>query len=167
MAQPPLPADEQEHLRSVRDDLTILRQRVRLLRAAGWTLRAIGEPLSAPRSTVRSWELAPTPPSPALSARPVPRPPGTRPAPPSPGTHPVRAIRPDVPAGDALRIQQLALLARKVRGGTPASSPYRAAKAELALILSLYRDRGVSVQRLATLAGVSYRAMKVRLDDAA
>jgi hypothetical protein len=165
-----------------------LRARTLALRNAGWTLAAIGEPLGAPRSTVRSWEHHPDSmrkPSPD-NEQPLPTPPGIRPDPfmsedprtshthrhthhsthgsrvPTPR---VRALSLDVPEDDQARIAHLAPLARRVRGGTPLSSPYRQAKRELNDLLRYYADRKVPVQRLAELAGVTYRAMKVRLDE--
>jgi len=77
----------------------------------------------------------------------------------------VRALALDVPEHDQRRIAELAPLARRVRGGTPADSPYREAKRELNDLLTSYHERNVPVQRLAELAGVTYRAMKVRLDE--
>jgi hypothetical protein len=171
MAVQNLPQTEQDYLRLIRDDLPALRSRVQSLREQGWTLNAIGSPLEARRSTVRSWEHHPdTAPSDAAAPPipPLPSPPNLRPAPPLSSSVPttIRALRPDVPAPDQDRIRQLAPLARKVRGGTPPNSPFRDAKAQLDALLLQYHARGVSVQRLADLAGVSYRAMKVRLDTA-
>lgn len=178
MAVQNLPQTEQDYLRSIRDDLPALRSRVQALRAQGWTLNAIGSPLEARRSTVRSWEHHPdvSPPDSSSPAIPeLPAPPNLRPAPTlsysgpfstAPHYPAVRALRPDVPTHDQERIRQLAPLARKVRGGTPPNSPFREAKSELDALLLAYHARGVSVQRLATLSGVSYRAMKVRLDTA-
>lgn len=79
----------------------------------------------------------------------------------------MRALSIDVPADDQARIANLAPLARRVRGGTPVDSPYRDAKRELNALLAHYDERGVPTQRLAELAGVSYRAIRVRLDEAA
>lgn len=171
MAVQHLPPSEQEYLVTLRDDLPALRARVRALRAQGWTLASIGAPLEARRSTVRSWERHPAPSQDSqLSASPpLPSPPLLRPTPShasSRSPH-VRALRPDVPIPDQLQISSLAPLARKVRGGTPPNSPYREAKAELNTLLAKYYARGVPVQRLADITGVSYRAMKVRLDQVA
>jgi hypothetical protein len=182
MAANHLPQAEAQYLQSLHttNDMPALRSRTRALREAGWTLRAIGEPLGAPRSTVRSWENHPDaekPHSTILDNQPpLPTPPGIRPAPfissSSSNSHAhtaayakVRALPLDVPEHDQQRIAQLAPLARRVRGGTPPSSPYRQAKQELNDLLAYYADRRVPVQRLAELAGVTYRAMKVRLDE--
>lgn len=154
-----------------------LRIRTRQLRDAGWTLSAIGEPLGAPRSTVRSWENHPDAKKSfeevscgnLMQTIEPPHPPGIRPAPFISEDHhhrpKVRSLPIDVPEHDQLRIQRLAPLARRVRGGTPKDSPYRAAKQELNDLLLAYHERNVPVQRLADLAGVTYRAMKVRLDE--
>lgn len=154
-----LPDPERELLASLRGDLPALRARVRALRAARWTLESIGRSLGAPRSTVRSWQLHPSP-GPDLTD-PVPLPPSSRPL---PSTAPTRALAPDVPAPDAALIARLSPLARRVRGGTPPSSPAREAAAQLNALVRHHHARGVPTQRLATLAGVSYRAMRVRLD---
>lgn len=157
-----LPPSEAELLVSLRRDLPALRGRVRLLRQHGWTLDSIGAALDSPRSTVRSWELHPSfSPSTHPSA---PSPPPPRPSPPPHTPHAIRALAPDVPPDDASRIATLAPLARRVRGGTPPSSPYRLAREELnTLLVHHHHERAVPVARLARIAGVSYRAMKVRL----
>jgi hypothetical protein len=164
-----LPPDVARRLRDHRHDLPALRGYVRLLREAGWTLEAIGVPLDAPRSTVSSWERHPhhvpllnfpVPPSPPSRSSPR-----YAPVSPPPNLH-TRALPVDVPPDDAARIADLAPLARRCRGGTPPTSPLRAAADELDALVLRHRDRGVPVQRLADLAGVTYRAMKVRLDRA-
>lgn len=180
MAAKNLPHSEAQFLQSLHTSakMPALRYRTRQLREAGWTLASIGAPLGAPRSTVRSWENHPDAATfrPEFSNHPpLPTPPGIRPAPfmspPSAHTHTpkqkprVRALPVDVPEDDQRRIAQLAPLARRVRGGTPPSSPYRQARHELNELLAHYADRNVPVQRLAELAGVTYRAMKVRLEE--
>lgn len=161
-----LPRDEAALLVTIRGDLPALRARVVSLRDVGWPLRAIGEPLHSPRSTVRAWEVEGRRAG-HVDAHPTPRAPATlRPTPsPSVPSH-ARALRPDVPEDDALRIAKLAPLARKVRGGTPDGDPLRTAKTELDELVLRYHRRGVSIQRLADLAGVTYRAMSVRLHAA-
>lgn len=179
MASKYLPPAEAQYLQSLysANDMRALRVRTRCLRDAGWTLSSIGAPINAPRSTVRSWENHPDAEQQkhiAENQPPLPTPPGLRPAPsfsPDDTEHRshsrprVRAFAIDVPEHDADRIRQLAPLARRVRGGTPPSSPYRQAKHDLNTLLLMYADRGVPVQRLASLAGVTYRAMKVRLEE--
>lgn len=177
MASKYLPPAEAQYLQSLHsaNDMRALRVRTRCLRDAGWTLASIGAPVNAPRSTVRSWENHPDAQDLkhiAENQPPLPTPPGLRPAPSfsEDSDHHaakprVRALAIDVPQADQDRIRQLAPLARRVRGGTPPSSPYRQAKHDLNTLLLMYADRGVPVQRLATLAGVTYRAMKVRLEE--
>lgn len=168
MASQNLPQSEADLLRNMRHNLDSLRCRVKMLRVAGWTLRAIGTPLGARRSTVRVWEMHAEPQRGCeqFLENPVPVPANLRPAPHSTTKRSpsVRALRPDVPSSDADVISRLAPLARKVRGGTPPDSPSRQAKAEFDKLVYRYYLRGVPVQRLASLAGVTYRAMKVRLE---
>jgi len=176
MASSHLPQSEAALLvRLHQTDMSCLRSRVRQLRDAGWTLRAIGEPVNAPRPTVRSWENHADASKPSSCEQegnlpPLPTPPGIRPAfsfPEHPATpHPrVRALPIDVPEVDRGKIANLAPLARRVRGGTPQNSAYRQAKEELNELLAHYDAKGVPTQRLAELAGVTYRAMKIRLEE--
>lgn len=176
MAEQQLPPDEVALLTRLRtQDPAAFRRRVRLLRRqGGWTLQAIGSALGAPRSTVRSWENHPDATQApdqyqqsAAAAFPLPHPPNLRPSPSSSPSLRVRALSPDVPVPDRDRIACLAPLARKVRAGTSPSAPSRQAKRELDALLTLYHSRGVPTQRLASLAGVTYRAMSVRLREAA
>lgn len=162
-----LPAPEAELLRSLSPDLPALRARVSSLRARGWTLAAIGAPLGANRSTVRSWEHHPHAiPNPDLPPPPDPDPPPLPPRiytshPSSPAhTHPLPT--PD----QAARVTHLAPLARRARAGTPPSSNLARARDELnALVLDLHLQ-GVPTSYLADLAGVTYRAMSVRISQA-
>lgn len=168
MADQQLPRSEADYLVALRNqrDLPNLRRRVAALRQHGWTLRAIGAPLHANRATVRSWETHPDAQSASSSpsSPPLPAPPNLRPAPLATTPLRIRALTPDVPLADQARIRNLAPLARKVRGGTPPSSPASQAKQQLDELVSSYASRGVPIQRLAELAGVSYRAMSVRID---
>lgn len=162
-----LPPEEQQLLRDLSPDLPALRARVRALRARGWTLQSIGEPLGARRSTVRSWELHPRPDPPNSPLLPSPPDPPTLPPRP-PHTSSPTSFPPNSPSPrDSLRIQQLAPVARRARAGTPPSSRLFQARHELnQLVLSLYNS-GVPVSTLAGLAGVTYRAMSVRIKTAA
>lgn len=170
MADQQLPEPECLYLRSLSSDLPALRHRVSSLRANGWTLRAIGEAFSPPvrRSTVRSWETHPASSPSSSPAPPLPAPPSVRPSPslPAPAHAPqTRALPIDPPLAVQERIRALAPLARRVRGGTPPASPFRQAKDELDALVAAAHARGTPVQRLAEIAGVSYRAMKVRIDE--
>lgn len=159
-----LPRDEQDLLVSLSSNLPVLRHRVRALRARGWTLQSIGEPLQARRSTVRSWEFHPSPSSP-LHLPPPPDPPPPSRSPSTTHSSPTHSHPTPSPA-DAARIALLAPRARRARAGTPASSPLALARDELnSLVLSLYND-GVPISTLAHLAGVTYRAMSVRVRNA-
>lgn len=160
-----LPPEEQTILRYLSPNLPQLRARVRALRARGWTLQAIGAPLAARRSTVRSWEMHPRAdlPDPIL---PSPPDPPSLPPRPIPTIHTNRPVHSPT-AHQAERIRTLAPIARRARAGTPLSSRLAQARAELnELVLTLY-NQGVPVSALAELAGVTYRAMSVRIKNAA
>jgi len=154
-----LPQDEQLLLRKLSPDLPALRARVRALRARGWTLESIGTPLGARRSTVRSWEFhSHAVPDPHLPPPPSPPPPtSAHPPPPYPPTIPAPT------ATQAERIRALAPKARRARAGTPPSSSLAQARDELNELVTTLYNQGVPISHLAHLAGVTYRAMSVRI----
>lgn len=152
-----LPDEEQAKLRQIRDadDLPALRQYVLALRQAKWPLRAIGDPLGAPRSTVRMWELAadprgdlPTVPECERAAR-------------ERGERVVR-LRMDVPPSDRSELKKLAESARQVRGRTPAESKARRDADKLDKMIHTYISHKVPVKRIATHMGVTPRAVAAR-----
>lgn len=163
---------------------TAQRARARQLYNAGWSLSAIGEALSPPRSrsTVRSWVQTatpthtislPSPPSPSAAssstlgtaekvnsaAAPVP-------SPERPRRRQRRAYdpkNPTVPENDAQRIRELAPLARRYRARANPDGAYAVANEELSqLCCSLY-DQGSPIRELAEIAGVTYKAMERRV----
>lgn len=154
-----LPEEEQDKLREVRasGDLVALRQRVLALRHAKWPLRAIGDPLGAPRSTVRMWEVGADPEAALPDVPECPRAERDR------GERTVR-FRMDVPPEDRVRLKELALEARQVRGRTPKDAPARKAADELDSMIESYIQRNVPVKRIATHMGVTPRAVAARYE---
>lgn len=154
-----LPAEEQEKLRKIRasDDLPALRQYVLALRLARWPLRAIGDPLDAPRSTVRMWEKAADPsgdlPDVPECVR-AQRDRGER----------VANLRMDVPPDDRALLRELATEARGVRAKTPNTAPARVAADKLDAIIAKYIERDVPVKRIADHMGVTPRAVAARFE---
>lgn len=152
-----LPDSEAALLQSLRaTDRRRFLIRVRALIHAGWPLRAVGEPFSTGRSTVRAWKLAAgeatnqdleaLPPVPTRSRLKVVR------------------LRPDVPQEEREHLLELAQQARSVNRWTPPTAPERRASQELNELLQLYVSRGVSIRTLADHLGVTYRAVVARLE---
>lgn len=154
-----LPAEEQEKLRALRasSDLLGLRQYVLALRKARWPLRAIGDPLEAPRSTVRMWEKGADPDA-ALPAVPecvrAQRDRGER----------VANLPLDVPPEDRDVLRELATEARQVRAKTPKTAPARVAADKLDVMIAEYINRDIAVKRIADRMGVTPRAVAARFD---
>ena len=155
---PDLPESEQDLLRSlVKEELWA---RVQLLHEAGWTLQSIADAFSPPRrrSTIRSWVLKDihrefvT----AIPQPPVKKPRYTRQRPKSPG----------IPHDEQLRIARLSPLARRYRARTTSTSASFTANMELTVIAGELFLKGVTVSELARASGVTYRAMKRRVDKA-
>lgn len=162
-----LPPQEAERLRELRakTDPAALYARVLVLRAKGWPLRAIGEPLSVSRMGVRSWQLRAENdltvlerlsdendvPDLPLHAR-------------GSDVRPARVV-PQVPKEDADRMRELSVLVRDIRGGTPQDSPARTAADELYRLLDHHiNERGVPAQHVANEVGVTRRAIMARLE---
>ena len=154
-----LPDEEQKKLQEVRasNDLVALRQRVYALRQARWPLRAIGDPLGAPRSTVRMWEQNADPRGDVPEVPECPRAERDR------GERTVR-LRMDVPPADRDKLKKLAVEARQVRGRTPKDAPARRAADELDRMIESYIKRDVPVKRIATCMGVTPRAVAARYE---
>jgi hypothetical protein len=152
-----LPEEEQHKLRAVREsgNLPELRQRVLALRLKEWPLRAIGDPLDAPRSTVRMWEKGADP------AQPLPEVPECERAERNRGERVIK-LRMDVPFEDREELRRLAESARLVRGRTPKESPQRQSADKLDLMIEAYISRNVPVKRIATHMGVTPRAVAAR-----
>lgn len=155
-----LPEDEQNRLRAVREseDLVALRQHVLALRLAKWPLRAIGDPLGAPRSTVRMWESNASPTAELPNVPECPRAARER------GERVVR-LPVDVPPEDRDKLKVLAQAARRVRGRTPVDSPDRIAANQLDTMIESYIvEREIAVKRIAEHMGVTPRAVAARYE---
>lgn len=154
-----LPVEEQEKLRAIRaaDDLPALRQYVLALRTARWPLRAIGDPLDAPRSTVRMWEKGANPEAPLPDVPECVRAQRDR------GER-VANLRMDVPPADRGVLRELAEEARNVRAKTPSTAPPRVAADRLDLLISEYISHEVPVKRIADHMGVTPRAVAARYE---
>ena len=156
---PDLPRSEQEFLATLSKEQ--LWCRVRNLSDAGWTLQSIGDAFSPPRrrSTIRSWVIKETPQFEFITATPVP---------------PEKKIKlrrkrvpsPGIPHDEQLRIARLSPLARRYRARTNPGSASFTANQELTSIAGHLYNKGVTVSELARASGVTYRAMKRRVDRA-
>lgn len=154
-----LPEAEKDILRRFRhaDDLPGLRTRVYALRKNKWPLRAIGDAVGAPRSTVRMWELSAS----DLDDNELPKVPECPRAAKARGERVVR-MRLDVPPGDREELQRLAASAKLVRSRTPKESPARKDAEKLDQMIERYIARGVPVKRIADRMGVTPRAVTAR-----
>lgn len=156
---PDLPESEQVLLRSlVKGQLWC---RVQLLHEAGWTLQSIADAFDPPRrrSTIRSWVIKEVPHHEFITATPTPpvkKPRSVRQRPKSPG----------IPHDEQLRIARLSPLARRYRSRTSSGSASFTANNELTVIAGELFLKGVTVSELARASGVTYRAMKRRVDKA-
>jgi len=157
---PSLPQKEKDLLASLEKEK--LWRRVQELSEAGWSLQSIADAFSSPRrrSTIRSWVVKPLPESVTALGN-VPKPPekkkrSNRKRPPSPG----------ISLDDQLRIARLSPLARRYRARTRPNSSSRMANEELTYLAGALYSSGVSVSELARASGVTYRAMKRRVDKA-
>lgn len=173
-----LPDYERAYLNSLPQNL--VRDRVRDLAQGGWSLVAIAEAFSPPktRSSIRAWALSKHTPSPH-SHPPVPSVSSslsssfaststiTAAENSGPRTRTPRRVydpvNPKVPPAQKKKISQLAPLARRYRARTSPNGTYAKANQELtATCITLYRS-GASVRELALAAGVTYRAMARRI----
>lgn len=159
MTAPLLPKQERDLITSLSREA--LWFRVQELVAVGWSYQSIANAFNPvkTRSTVRSWAVKKLRPQESLGA--VPHPPIKVPR--------LRRIRPKSPGishDEQLRIARLSPLARRYRSRTAPSSASYNANHELSRIAkSLYLE-GVTVSELARVSGVTYRAMKRRVDRA-
>ena len=156
---PSLPQRERELLATLQKDH--LWRRAKLLSEAGWSLQSIANGFDPPRrrSTIRSWVVK------SFTA-------GTYPETPPVPSPPVKHVRPrrkKVPSpgislDDQLRIARLSPLARRYRARAAENSSSSLANRELTLLTGILYSRGVTVSELARASGVTYRAMKRRVD---
>ena len=156
---PDLPKSEAIFLASLSKEQ--LWRRVKDLNDAGWTLQSIADAFDPPRrrSTVRSWVIKDTPECDFVTATPTPPQPKAK-------SRRKRPRSPGIPHDEQLRIARLSPLARRFRAGTNPSSTSFTANQELTSIAGLLYNKGVTVSELARASGVTYRAMKRRVDKA-
>ena len=136
-------------------------RRVYELNEAGWTLQSIANAFTPVkrRSTIRSWVVKQIPET-FTAGIDIPKPPAKQ------ITRRKRVKSPGIPHDEQLRIARLSPLARRYRARTsPASASYNANN-ELTLIAGDLYQKGVTVSELARVSGVTYRAMKRRVDRA-
>jgi hypothetical protein len=172
-----LPEEECVYLRGLSG--AARNKRAAALVARGWSLAAIGDAFTPPktRSTIKSWITSSSSSSSrsrsdstlvtAERSRPVPHP-GADPA--SAAAYVPRRERrvynPRVPVisqEEKKKIQELAPIARRYRARANPNGIFARSNDELtAISIDLY-TRGVSIRELATTAGVTYRAMARRV----
>ena len=159
MTAPLLPKQERDLLVSLSREA--LWFRVQELVEAGWSYQSIANaytPIKT-RSTIRSWAVKKVKPQESLGA--VPRPPIK-----APRLRRIRPKSPGIPHDEQLRIARLSPLARRYRARTSPSSASYNANHELSQIAKDLYLKGVTVSELARVSGVTYRAMKRRVDRA-
>ena len=156
---PDLPKSEADFLASLSKEQ--LWRRVKDLNDAGWTLQSIADAFDPPRrrSTIRSWVIKDTPECEFVTATPTPPQPKAK-------SRRKRPRSPGIPHDEQLRIARLSPLARRFRARTNPSSTSFTANQELTSIAGLLYNKGVTVSELARASGVTYRAMKRRVDKA-
>ena len=156
---PDLPKSEAIFLASLSKEQ--LWRRVKDLNDAGWTLQSIADAFDPPRrrSTIRSWVIKDTPECEFITATPTPPQPKAK-------SRRKRPRSPGIPHDEQLRIARLSPLARRFRARTNPSSTSFTANQELTNIAGLLYNKGVTVSELARASGVTYRAMKRRVDKA-
>ena len=156
---PDLPKSEALFLASLSKEQ--LWRRVKDLNEAGWTLQSIADAFDPPRrrSTIRSWVIKDTPECEFITATPTPPQPKAK-------SRRKRPRSPGIPHDEQLRIARLSPLARRFRARTNPSSTSFTANQELTNIAGLLYNKGVTVSELARASGVTYRAMKRRVDKA-
>ena len=156
---PNLPKSEALFLASLSKEQ--LWRRVKDLNDVGWTLQSIADAFDPPRrrSTIRSWVIKDTPECVFVTATPTPPQPKAK-------SRRKRPRSPGIPHDEQLRIARLSPLARRFRARTNPSSVSFTANQELTSIAGLLYNKGVTVSELARASGVTYRAMKRRVDKA-
>lgn len=155
-----LPEAQADRLQAIyaSGDRPALKAYIAALRARGWPLRAIGDPLGLPRSTVQYFEN--NAPSDVVVAAAIPL--------------SVRFIenagaktarwRTHIPEDHRDLLRTRAADARRVRAQTPANSPLREAAERLDNLIELYLSRMVPVTEIAEVMGVTHRAVTARLE---
>lgn len=148
-----LPAEEAAFLQTLRG--TDLKLRARRLYEAGWTLSAIGEPISKSRSTVRFW-VNNVPGLTSGSDRSVP-------VPVDKSYVRKRPISPGITDAQKNDLAYLAPIARMFRARLPYNHPAAEANRKMTDLCKKLHASGVPIQQIANVAGVTYRAMYRRV----
>lgn len=128
---------------------------VKALRVAGWPLRAIAQPLNVSTTAVNDWEKKYSPDTllPPVEALPLVEP-----------RERVNKSKAYVLTGEEeLELANLTSQASTVRRYTDRNAPSREAGRRLESMLHTYRERGVSLTKLASACGVSRTAIAQRL----
>lgn len=135
-----------------------LRERVRDLFNAGWTIRSIQEALPShvrrSRTAIYNWIYETT--TPSTDSTPVP----------TPQTNeyvPRKPISPGISPDDRQLLTHLSQQARLFRSKHPLNHPYALANQQLTILVTTLYEKGVRIQELADAARVSYRAMYKRI----
>jgi hypothetical protein len=144
-----LPSTEVENLLSLSGNE--LKARCYNLYQAGWTLAAIGAPLNKARSTIRSWVT-----SGPYNKQDVP-------VPDDRSYIPKKPQNPGISPAEADTIRRLAPQARKYRAKLPEGHAATIANRKLTNLCVSLNQKGVPLQDLADVAGVTYRAMYRRV----
>lgn len=166
-----LPESEAALLSSL--DVPAQRARARELFAAGWSLSAIGDACSPPRSrsTVQSWvsSLSSSPSFSSSSSSPITAAEFSRSAAESAPVQrrkraePFDPRRPKLDGSTAAQISMIAPLARRFRSGSSPTGEYARANDTLTRVCKEEFARGVSIRELSDAAGVTYKAMEKRV----
>jgi DNA-binding transcriptional MerR regulator len=138
-------------------DRPALKAYIGALRAQGWPLRAIGEPLDLPRSTIQYFEKSADQTADTSSIPLSPKAIETA------GTKTVR-WRTHIPAEQRPMLRELADKAKRVRSTTPQDSELRQASDRLDSLIQHYLDRMVPVTEIAEAMGVTHRAVNARIE---
>ena len=159
MAAPLLPKSERDLLATLTKDTLCFR--VQELVTVGWSYQSIANAFTPnkTRSTIRAWTVRKVKEQSSITA--VPRPPIK-----TPRLRRIRPKSPGIPHDEQLRIARLSPLARRYRSRTSPTSASYNANHELSLIAKNLYLKGVTVSELARVSGVTYRAMKRRVDRA-
>ena len=151
----PLPSEEASYLQGLKG--IELKLRARRLYEKGWTLSAIGAPISRSRSTVRFWVNS----TPQVS----PKTDRALPTPIDKSYKRKRPISPGISPTELSTIQELAPIARTYRARLPRDHRATLANEELTKICKRLHKSGVPIQQVADAAGVTYRAMYRRVHN--
>jgi hypothetical protein len=162
--QSPLPVDEALFVNSLPNKQ--LKERLRALWLAGWSLSTLGDAVepSRSKSTIHFWVRNADD---SIQRREIPNPAPTSltSVAPTKSAPRLRTISPGVPSDMKAHLRELSTLAKRYRAKTPYNSPLAQANRELTELARSLRSRGVPTAAIADAAGVTYRAMAKRLSQ--